>query len=82
MVSQFDIKNIPDVLLGIKMILEFYRKENLDIMYIYTYKRHLINSALLLEHYWKIRELDYEWEHFSNFKNRIQKLIDSIPENY
>ncbi|CAD8043009.1 unnamed protein product [Paramecium primaurelia] len=82
MCSQFDLKNLSDVLVGIKLILEFYRKENLDIMYIYTYKRHLITSAFQLEHYWKIRELDYEWEHFSNFKNRISKLIDSIPEGY
>ncbi|CAD8053042.1 unnamed protein product [Paramecium sonneborni] len=82
MYSQFDLKNLPDVLVGIKLILEFYRKENLDIMYIYTYKRHLITQAFQLEHYWKIRELDYEWEHFSNFKNRISKLIDQIPGDY
>ncbi|CAK85170.1 unnamed protein product (macronuclear) [Paramecium tetraurelia] len=82
MCSQFDIKNLSDVLVGIKLILEFYRKENLDIMYIYTYKRYLITSALQLEHYWKIRELDYEWEHFYNFKSRISKLIDSLPGKY
>ncbi|CAD8139509.1 unnamed protein product [Paramecium pentaurelia] len=82
MFTQFDYKNIVDILVGIKLILEFYRQKNLDIMYIYTYKRHLITSKLQLEHYWKIRELDYEWEYFSNFKNRIQKLIDSIPDEY
>ncbi|CAD8044839.1 unnamed protein product [Paramecium primaurelia] len=80
--TQFDLKYLVDILFGIKLILEFYRQKNLDIMYIYTYKRHLITSKLQLEHYWKIRELDYEWEHFSNFKNRIEKLIDSIPDEY
>ncbi|CAD8061008.1 unnamed protein product [Paramecium sonneborni] len=82
MYSQFDLKNLPDILVGIKLILDFYRKENLDIMYIYTYKRHLITQAFQLEHYWKIRELDYEWENFSNFKNRISKLIDQISGDY
>lgn len=80
MLTEFEVKNDPkQFMVDIKLILEIYRKENLDIMYIYTYKKHLIISPLNLYHYWRIRELDYEWEHFSKFKNKILTTINEIP---
>lgn len=65
---------------GVKLILECYRKECLDVMYIWTYKRYLITEKLQLVHYWRIRDLDYEYEAFKLLKDSIEKEISSLPE--
>ena len=43
---------------GVKMILDFYRKDNFETQFVITYKRYLVNPLIGNDLYWRIQELD------------------------
>jgi hypothetical protein len=47
---------------GVRQILESYRNDYMEAYYIFTYKRHLITPIIELHEYWRIQELDIEYQ--------------------
>ncbi len=54
----------------------------MEAMYIYTYRKHLIEYHLNYEEYCRIIELDSEWEQFIKLKNSLKDNFDKLALEY
>lgn len=51
------------------------------MMYIYTYRKHLVSSQIKLEDYWRIQELDLEWYQFNRYRSTVSENLRKLEED-
>lgn len=72
---------VKDELVGsIKNILDIHRTENMEAMFIHTYRRHIISRTLTLAHYNRIIELDEEYQGFAKARRKLEEDLRTIPQ--
>ena len=76
--------NAQSVIPKIIYVLEFLRKEHLEISYIYTYKKDYYLPDLKLPDLWEIYDWDDKWAHLQNRKSTLKTLYSQagVGEEY
>jgi transcription elongation factor SPT6 len=73
-----NVESISNIKKKITLVLEYYKKEFLDIPHIAVYKRAYIEPELTPKDVWRIFEMDKEWTKMTDYKTNVRKQFSSI----
>lgn len=66
---------------AVEMVLRFYQVDQLEVPFIWTYRKDYLHPRMTRSHLWKIIALDESWGRLVAMRRRVQETLQAVEDS-